>query len=215
MNKILRFISTLAVAAGLVLLYVYFFLENGIDKLQALSQASYYTVQDYRFLFFGSIGCIILSILSAFLSWNKKLDPKQEAALPNAVGAGRADLMAWLSGSTLDTGKERAGRKAVTEQPNTAAASDGSTVKSGTAQSTQLTNDGNTVLAGAGLTVSGNGDSTIAQATGSTVLAEDATVLVKRFAEATEPAAGETVSEATVCESPVSDQTVMEGDENL
>ena len=47
-------------------------------------------------------GCVILSLLSAFLAWNKRLDPVREF-LPNAAGADAAERSGWVAGSTLDT----------------------------------------------------------------------------------------------------------------
>lgn len=110
MNKILRIVSTLVVGIGLILLFVYLAFLSGTDKLQALNQPSYYTVQNYWYLLLSGCGCIAFSIVSCFLAWNKNMDEKVEV-LPNAVGAERTELLGWLSGSSLDTGAKTRNRR--------------------------------------------------------------------------------------------------------
>lgn len=102
MNKLLRFLTVLTVCVGLAMLGWYVLLDGRVDAVQALSRPSYYTEQGYLRLYMAGGGCVILSLLSAFLAWNKRLDPVREF-LPNAVGADAVERSSWVAGSTLDT----------------------------------------------------------------------------------------------------------------
>lgn len=102
MNKLLRFLTVLTVCIGLAMLGWYVLLDGRVDAVQALSRPSYYTEQGYLRLYMAGGGCVILSLLSAFLAWNKRLDPVREF-LPNAVGADAEERSGWVAGSTLDT----------------------------------------------------------------------------------------------------------------
>ena len=102
MNKLLRFLTVLTVCVGLAMLGWYVLLDGRADAVQALSRPSYYTEQGYLRLYMTGGGCVILSLLSAFLAWNKRLDPVREF-LPNAVGADAEERSGWVAGSTLDT----------------------------------------------------------------------------------------------------------------
>lgn len=123
MNKFFRLITTLVVALGIALLFVYLSFTGSADKSQMLTQPSYYIRQNYQYLLLAGAGSIVFSLVSCFLSWNRKLDPKKEAALPNAVGADKDTLTGWLSGSSLDTKKDgrRKNAKAAAVEPETVA----------------------------------------------------------------------------------------------
>ena len=114
MNKFLRIISTLIVGIGLVLLFVYLMFQNSMTKAQMLNQPSYYTLQNYWSLLIAGCGCIAFSMIGCFLAWNKKMDKKVEI-LPNAVAAEKAELLGWLSGSSLDTNKRTSRKTRPTE----------------------------------------------------------------------------------------------------
>ena len=102
MNKLLRFLTVLTVCTGLAMLGWYVLLDGSANAVQSLSRPSYYTKQGYLRLYMTGSGCVILSLLSAFLAWNKRLDPVREF-LPNAAGADAAERSGWVAGSTLDT----------------------------------------------------------------------------------------------------------------
>ena len=106
MNKVLRILSSLAVGIGLILLFVYCGFRRNADTIQMLNQPSYYTLQNYWYLLLSGCGCIALSIVSCFLSWHRDMDTKVEI-LPNAAGAEKAELLGWLTGSSLDTRKTK------------------------------------------------------------------------------------------------------------
>lgn len=112
MNKFFRLMTTLVVALGVALLFAYLSFTGNADKSQMLTQPSYYIRQNYQYLLLAGAGSIVFSLISCFLSWNRKLDPKKEAALPNAVGADKDTLTGWLSGSSLDTKKDGRRRSA-------------------------------------------------------------------------------------------------------
>lgn len=102
MNRLLRFLTVLTVCIGLAMLGWYVLLDSRVNAVQALSRPSYYAEQGYLRLYMAGSGCVILSLLSAFLAWNKRLDPVREF-LPNAAGADAEERSGWVAGSTLDT----------------------------------------------------------------------------------------------------------------
>ena len=104
MNRILRIVSTAVVGIGLLLIFLYLCFFENAGKGIALTQPSYYAMQNYWYLFLAGIGCTAFSIISCFFSWHKMMDTKEEI-LPNAISARKEDVAAWVSGSSLDTGK--------------------------------------------------------------------------------------------------------------
>ena len=104
MSKFLRFITTLTVGFGLLLLYAYLVYQNSVDKMELLRQPSYYTLENYWYLLVAGCGCVGFAIISCFCAWNKKLD-KKIVVLPNAVAAENEELLDWLTGSSLDTAR--------------------------------------------------------------------------------------------------------------
>lgn len=102
MSRILRVISTAVIGVGLVLLFLYLCLFENTGKELALTQPSYYTIQNYLYIFLAGVGCIAFSVVSSFFSWNKALDKKEEV-LPNAIAAEKEMVESWLTGSSLDT----------------------------------------------------------------------------------------------------------------
>lgn len=102
MGRILRIISTAVIAAGLCLLFLYLHMLENTGKELALLQPSYYVIQNYLYIFLAGAGCVIFSVISSFLAWNKALDKKVEI-LPNAIAADKGTVESWLTGSSLDT----------------------------------------------------------------------------------------------------------------
>lgn len=191
MNKFLRIISTLVVGIGLILLFVYLGFQNSMDKSQVLNQPSYYTLQNYWYLLVAGCGCVAFSIISCFLAWNKKMDEKVEI-LPNAVAAEKTELLSWLSGSSLDTDKNRkrktasaekkqqtAGRTVLKSTPKMETESLGKTSKkivSYSADNTIATID-ETIITGTGGTQIVQDETILEGISPMTVLVSDATVL--------------------------------------
>ena len=119
MNKFLRVITTAVVGVGLILLFLYLCVLNNVDKADIFSQPSYYVVQNYWYVFLAGCGCIVFSLVSCFLSWNKSMDTKIEI-LPNAVAAQKDEVVSWLSGSSLDTqNQKKVQSKSLPEQQTT------------------------------------------------------------------------------------------------
>ena len=99
MNKILRVISTVLIAAGFG--GVYLFIKAVQDQhFQPLGQPSYYTMRDHRFLFLASILAVFAAVLCSFFSWFKTLDT-QSRILDNAISADQDTIAGWVDGSTL------------------------------------------------------------------------------------------------------------------
>lgn len=206
MNKFLRIISTFVVGVGLILLFVYLSLQNSMNKAEILNQPSYYTLQNYWYLLAGGCGCVAFSILSCFLAWNKKMDEKIEI-LPNAVAAEKAELLGWLSGSSLDTDKKHNSTKSAENGGQRAAKpavwqkEDEETQTSGDATRTTCDKEDSTVVTGEETIVSVSDEprtmqeETILEETSSmTVLDTEATILSEE--------AETTVDDATVIENP-------------
>lgn len=100
MNKILRVISTVLIAAGFG--GVYLFTKSVQNQhFQPLGQPSYYVMRDHRFLFMASILAVLAAVLCSFFSWFKALDT-QSRILDNAISADQDTIAGWVDGSTLD-----------------------------------------------------------------------------------------------------------------
>lgn len=99
MSKLLRIISTGMILVGIAYVFVYTWGQG--SRLELLNQPSYYTVQNYWFIFVSGIGVIVFSLLGSFFSWFKQLDVKEEI-LPNAGYASGQEIQTWIKGSTAD-----------------------------------------------------------------------------------------------------------------
>ena len=100
MNKVLRAVSTMMIAGGLIFVFLYYQSQNG-NRTDILNQPSYYTVQNYLFVFLAGIAVLIFSLMGSFFSWFKKLDV-QEEVLPNAGYVSEQEIKTWVDGSTVD-----------------------------------------------------------------------------------------------------------------
>ena len=100
MNKILRVISTILIAAGFGGVYLFTRAVQN-QHFQPLGQPSYYTMRDHRLLFIASILAVFAAVLCSFFSWFKTLDT-QSRILDNAISADQDTIAGWVDGSTLD-----------------------------------------------------------------------------------------------------------------
>lgn len=182
MNRILRIVSTAVVGIGLLLIFLYLCFFENAGKGIALTQPSYYAMQNYWYLFLAGIGCTAFSVISCFFSWHKTMDTKEEI-LPNAISAQKEDVTAWVSGSSLDTGK-----------------TGGKTQKAAVVQNTSVPTSDRTVVdvTKKDLEQNGHSDQTVIQdGDAQTLLDQEETILEN--------------SEETVLEI-IEDQTVLEND---
>lgn len=100
MNKILKIISTLLIGIGLV--YIFLYVTNtGSTGIEILQKPSYYTRQNFWYIFLAGAMVLVFSMLSGFFIWHKDAQPKDEILL-NAGFAGKKQITGWLAGSTLD-----------------------------------------------------------------------------------------------------------------
>ncbi len=109
MSKIFKTASTAMIAVGLAFLFRYI-QTQGVSKLDILRQPSYYTVQNYWFVFVAGIAVLLFSLLGSFFSWFKEFDVKEEI-LPNAGYASDQEIRTWVAGEgteeTEDGGRTR------------------------------------------------------------------------------------------------------------
>lgn len=101
MRKVIRILSTILVAVGIVFLLLYAVMGAG-NKTAVLDRPSYFQVQKYWFIFLaGAIG-LIFDELASFFSWFRALDIPRDALL-NPVSADKKQIHTWVSGTGLDT----------------------------------------------------------------------------------------------------------------
>lgn len=98
MKKILRIVSTVMIAAGLVLMAVYCLFQNS-NKLGIFETPSYYAVKNYWMMFVAGFAVLLFSELGSFFSWSKKMDEDPET-LPNAGYATDEQIQTWVTGKT-------------------------------------------------------------------------------------------------------------------
>lgn len=102
MSKICRVISTVLIIAGLGFLYFYTFTQSAGHKNKIFDKPSYYSMQNYYYIFLAGIAVLFFSLIGSFCSWMRAMEEK-EVILPNAGYVSKQNIAQWVEGSSLDT----------------------------------------------------------------------------------------------------------------